>query len=325
MNMIATYNNMGLTNRDVDTGESRLPRQRKARSHASRAASPHIQPSHTASYSLNGTSYFPHPCGYHGDVDLDHPNSDNGPRESTTTKSPTGVRGTRDELPISLAMMTPSKEITANINLELKISLAAKHLASQISESKKFWIAFREKFENEVMGIKYYVSSDVLQQIWQKRIEYNGKYKDDEDQDEEDFGIQRMKLEACLDQINEASRAFVRSQPPEDRAGHDARQLALEKIQTAGTLVLRLAARSVSNIAACADLVTEASSLEKLVDPRSSEAKVLHRFNRRRNKRPASSGENADPILTEVEPVLVHGLFNQEAATEADNQGEGSW
>ncbi|KAI1375436.1 hypothetical protein F4677DRAFT_422814 [Hypoxylon crocopeplum] len=304
-------NKMPRPNRDGDIGEARPARQRQARPPANEASPPYPQPPHAAMYNLNGTSYFPHPCGYHGKSDEDCPGNSDGASRKAKPKSPPRPGGAKERHPTATARATPGNGTKASVNAELKVSLAAKQLASQISDSKKLWIAFQEKFEKEVTGIKHYISDDTLRQIWQKRIDYNRKYKDSESQSDEEFGIQRMKLETCLDQLSEAAKAFVRIQPLNGRTDHDPRHLALDKIRTAGTLVLGLAAKSALNSAACADLVREASNLEKLVDPRSPDARILHRFDRRETKKPTPEEENVDPMSFEGAPQEAEDMFNQ--------------
>ncbi|KAI0839082.1 hypothetical protein F5Y06DRAFT_265963 [Hypoxylon sp. FL0890] len=318
--------NMGRRNRDAGIVQPRPIRHHHARPHTD--GTPPIYPSqppspHTVAYTLNGTSYFPHPCSYHGKSSDERCGSSEGSRRGRPGSS------SKLEIPaqgpsVSGNPIIPGKAASVNINAELKVSIAAKHLADQISESKKFWVTFQEKYNREVAEIRYYAGDDILQQIWRKRIEYNGKYKNGENQDDEEFSIQRMKLETCLDQVNEAARAFVQSRPRDDRSNHDPRHVALEKIRGAGGLVLDLAAKSALNSGACANLVTEASNLEKLVDSKSPDAKVLHRFDRRKPKGSARESENEGRIPTESTPLevmeVMEDILNPDLVT-ADEQG----
>ncbi|KAI2468727.1 hypothetical protein F4781DRAFT_253585 [Annulohypoxylon bovei var. microspora] len=319
---------MGKSNKDGLIREPRPIRHQQARPPS--GGTPMYLPSqspHMATYSLNGTNYFPHPCGYHGKSFEDRYGNSDGSRQGTRSRSSPklGSSGERQSTsPVSRTSGSGSR-INASINAELKVSLAAKHLADQISESKKYWITFQKKFEGEVAQIKYYAGDDILQQVWQKRIEHNSKYKNGESQDDEEFSIQRMKLETCLDEVNEAAKAFVRSRPPDDRSDHDPRHLALDKIRGAGVLVLGLAAKSALNSASCVNLVTEASNLEKLVNSKSPDAQVLHRFDKRKTKAsmPGDGNEGAIPI--DPTPREVMELLNQEIMMEAENKDEGAW
>ncbi|KAI1801195.1 hypothetical protein F4811DRAFT_535544 [Daldinia bambusicola] len=201
--------------------------------------------------------------------------------------------------PVTPAPAAPTAGTSANVNAELKVSLAARQLAFQINESKKFWIAFQDDFEAEVKAVKYYINNDVLQRIWQKRIEHNSKYKSDEDQDDEQFKIQKMKLETCLDQVKEAAEAYMQSHPLSSPSDHDPRQIALEKVRVAGDRILLLAEKSTLSNVACADLVTQALDLEKLVDSKSPDAKILHQFDKRETRKNLLGGEGMDPVTTE--------------------------
>ncbi|KAI1104612.1 hypothetical protein F4804DRAFT_332150 [Jackrogersella minutella] len=307
---------MGKSNRDGSTEESRPARHQQARPQAGDGPV-YVRPNtpHPTTYTLNGSSYFPHPCGYHGKSSDDRCQKSDGGRRRMRPMSSSKSDGQEEDPPISLISSLGNN---TSINAELKVSLAAKHLASQISESKKYWVTFQKKFEEEIAKFKYYADDNVLQRIWQKRIEYHGKYKNGENQDDEEFNIQRMKLEACLDQVNEAAEAFVRSRPPND---HDPRHLALDKIRGAGTLVVGLAAKSALSSASCASLVTEASNLEKLVNPKSSDANVLHRFDKRKTKGSTSDDGNEGANSTEPAIMEVHDLL----LNDTGRNGEAAW
>lgn len=308
---------MGRGNRNSSNGSTLPARHRQAMPDVDEGSA-YAHPSHTAEYSMNGTSYFPHPCGYHGaNVDDQPENYDSSNSRQGTQIEPVSRFGGAKRPSIS-STRVPSNPIHSmprsktSISAELKISLAAKQLATQTSESKRFWITFQEMFDKDVAGIKHYISDSILQQIWQKKIEHNDKCKNGDNHDGEQFSMQQMKLEACLEQLDEATKAFKRSQQLDDPLDHDPRRLALEKVRAAGDLVLGLATKAVANIAACADLVTEASSLEKLVDPMSSESKVLHQLGRRETGNAMPAGECLDPISTEREPSEVQDMFLDE-------------
>ncbi|OTA68609.1 hypothetical protein K449DRAFT_398959 [Hypoxylon sp. EC38] len=320
---------MGKSNKDVGIVQPRPNRHQQARPHIDGPRHSHSPSPHTTMYTLNGTSYFPHPCGYHGKSSDDRcGNSDGGGRRGRPSSS-SKLEGLAEAGPVSVVPIIPGNGTNISVNAELKVSIAAKHLADQISESKKFWVMFQEKYEREVAEIRYYADDDILQQIWRKRIEYNSKYKNGENQDDEEFGIQRMKLEACLDQVNEAAKAFVRSRLRDDHCDHDPRHIALEKIRGAGVLVLDLAAKSALSSGACANLVTEASNLEKLVDSKSPDAKILHRFDRRQSKASAHETENESRTSTAPAPPapLNEGedMLNPDMGTAQEQGNEQQW
>ncbi|KAI1492799.1 hypothetical protein F5X96DRAFT_329630 [Biscogniauxia mediterranea] len=161
---------------------------------------------------------------------------------------------------------------------DMKISLAAKQLAEQVKESKKFWVAFRENFEKEVTNIKPYVDGHILRQIWQKRIENDDESSRSKRQHDVRLCIQNVKLENCLNQIDEAINFLNMARSSHGQsAGHNPRYHHLEKIRAAGGLVVGLSKKSMTDEAACKDLLTELLDLERLLDPKSPVARSLHR------------------------------------------------
>ncbi|KAI1209747.1 uncharacterized protein F4807DRAFT_88882 [Annulohypoxylon truncatum] len=320
---------MGKSNKDGHIREPRPIRHQQARPLPG-GPPMYLQPQSPlmAAYSLNGTNYFQHPCGHHSRSSDDRCGNPDGSHQGSRSKHSPKLERSGERHSTSPASKASSSRSDASISAELRVSLAARHLADQISESKKYWVKFQKKYEEEVAGIKYYVGDDILQLIWQKRIEYNSEYKSGESQDDEEFSIQRIKLETCLDQVNEAAKAFIRSRPPNGHSDHDPRHLALDKIHDAGVLVLGLATKSASNSASCVNLVTEASNLEKLVDPKSPDAKVLHRFDKRKSKSATSrdvKDENEGVTSNNPTPQDVMELLNQEEMVDAGDKNEGGW
>ncbi|KAI2625984.1 hypothetical protein GGS26DRAFT_562851 [Hypomontagnella submonticulosa] len=270
--------------------------------------------SHSASYSQRGTDYYPHPrSNYSPSVDENYVRSP-AIRQPVKAKAPSlsGDREDNDSTTSSI-LGDPHIEISPNINVEVRVSVAAKQLAFQISESTKFWTTFQNEYNEEVAAITSYVQSGILEEIWRARTEYDGKgMSDEERQDFEQFDIHRMKLEACLDQLNKATKALTRSRASGDRSSHDSQQLSLKKIRVAGSLVLRLAAKVVSNHAACPDLIAEASRLEKLVDPKGPDARMLHQFDTLEiSKEPKGESEKQSK-LAETNPPF--NPFDEEMA-----------
>ncbi|KAI1761786.1 hypothetical protein GGR53DRAFT_504390 [Hypoxylon sp. FL1150] len=236
-------------------------------------------------YNKDGTTVFLHPM-INPRRDANNPgrNSGSGPGKVRSRKpsnpSNAPARGTTSSRITSIASKTGISEL---VDAQLKVSLAAKQLAIQISESKGFWIMFRGKFEEQVKEIKYYAGEDIIQQLWVKKIQHDSRFRTDESQKHQQFSFPLMGLEACIGQVNDAAAALTEylGKTP---SKHDYRQLALDKIRTAGKLVLELAERSTKSSAACADLVMEACNLEKLVDPKSPEAHIIHHFDQREAK-----------------------------------------
>ncbi|KAI0853330.1 hypothetical protein F5Y00DRAFT_224417 [Daldinia vernicosa] len=312
---------------DIDDGESRRSSyNRRGGVHIDSTPISFSRPHSSKSelYSPNGTTYFQHPCGYHGNDSDDHHGTPADDRPITRLKSSSrsggkALGGSRPVTPAPAAPTAPKDETTTAINAELKVSLATRQLAFQIKESKRFWIAFQDEFEAEVKAVKYYVNDDVLQRIWQKRTEHNSKYKNGENQDDEQFIIQKMKLETCMDQVKEAAKAFIQSHPLGGPSDHDPRHLALEKIQVTGDRVLLLAGKSTFSNIACADLVTQASDLEKLVDARSPDAKVLHRYDKRETMKISCEGEGED-----TDPVTAEPTYQEQGIPDQETYGDGN-
>ncbi|KAI0594774.1 hypothetical protein F4775DRAFT_416605 [Biscogniauxia sp. FL1348] len=175
--------------------------------------------------------------------------------------------------------VSQSNAADAVMMADMKISLAAKQFAEQVKESNKFWANFRVNFENEVTSIRSYVDEHVLRQIWQKRIEHNDKSSKSKKQHNGKLCIQNVKLETCLNQIDEAINFLNMARSSHGQStGHNPRYHHLEKIRAAGSLVVGLSKKSMSDEAACKDLLTELSDLERLLDPKSPVARSLHRF-----------------------------------------------
>ncbi|XXH03039.1 hypothetical protein Hte_009429 [Hypoxylon texense] len=291
-----------------------------AASNRSKSPSPQLRPRPAEPYSIGGTAFHPHPLSHHTRETDDRSRGSNSGRRRVRPRIPSSLKDPEEDPPLPPGSIAASGGICPIINAELKVSLAAKHLASQIKESKEFWTMFQRWFDREVTEIKPYAGDNIIQQLWRKKIEHESKLRTDDIQIHQQFSFQQMKLEACVDQINKAATVFNECLPGKDHSNHNSRQLALDKIRAAGSLVLKLAARSALNNSACTDLVTEASSLEKLVDPESSDAHVLHRFDRHETKsstqEDATQGDEtqgdeilAGPSPEELDP-LEDGTFS---------------
>ncbi|KAI1384042.1 uncharacterized protein F4822DRAFT_433991 [Hypoxylon trugodes] len=308
---------MAKSYKNGNAGNHGALRQQKTRRNVSGASEKsHPDSPDAPSYRINDGPFYRHPAANNGrDDDI------SVGRRSTQSKH-SSEDGTREGTPTPAV---PHVETSAGVRMELKLSLSAKLLASQISESKKFWVAFQQKFEDEVTGIKYYASGHTLRQTWRERIEHYRQHRAGEDEDdEEELSIQQMKLEACLDHINNAAEVYARSQPPHSHASHNPRYTALKKIRIIGDVVRGLVAQSSLDSAACADLVKEISNLEKLVDPKSSEAKVIHRVGRQNAKKIIHPDEGEDQIL--VEPaVLEAGIQVDNDDLEVAEDGDDNW
>ncbi|KAI0178551.1 hypothetical protein GGR52DRAFT_532562 [Hypoxylon sp. FL1284] len=283
--------------------------------HRSKSSSPPLQSHLTTPYSKDSTIYYPHPLAYHGKKAEDHSGSSDNSSKRTRLRASSRVEAREDDPPSPLISST--RKTSTCINARLKVSLAAKHLANQIGESKDFWTVFQDKFDKEVKEIKQYASDSTVRQLWRERIEYDGKFGDGANQEPQQFNFQQIKLDTCLDQFNEAATAYAESRPLKTRSGHDPRQLAMDKVRTIGALVVKLAARSALDNTACADLLREASNLRKLVDPRSRDAQLLHRFDRRDTSNPTLGGDSlatsdlAGPYSNETTISVEHDLYSK--------------
>ncbi|KAI0535654.1 hypothetical protein GGR58DRAFT_478290 [Xylaria digitata] len=221
-----------------------------------------------------------------------HPHAQARGNHSISTEQrrhPLGGASTVDNSGISIRRPSPASDIR-KMMAETKISLAANQLSEQVKESMKFWRRFRDEYSKEVNDIRLYVGVGVLQQIWQKKVEFNSH---DRHSDQE-FAIQSMKLESCLNQVDEATRLLTGLWSSDHGNDYDSRQHHLAKTRAAGNLVVGLSKRAIINEAACIDLLEELAELEKLVDPKSFNAGMLHHFDKRQSQNPTRSEGNIE-------------------------------
>lgn len=172
-----------------------------------------------------------------------------------------------------------------------KVSLAVHQLNEQVKESKRFWGKFRDEYSTEVKNIKLYVGVDILQQIWRKKVISKDKYKRGGKEDDQQFDVQTMKLESCLSQLDEATQLLAEAWSSDYSSDYDSRQHQLTKMQATGNLVVGLSKRAVTNETACIDLLAELVELEKLIDPQSPAAFMLHRHDKRHSQNQTKSGK----------------------------------
>lgn len=331
-------------------------------------------------WSLDSTSYYPHPVAYHGKNTDGHDRSadssrrkaqqktpGNSPRtpapaapksarfKKTTTSSPSihvpsggspasGVPETPGDFeydddpgdpadPADYADYDESHITTIprkedKINVELKVLLAVKNLAAQIKESKQFWATFLQKFNKEVAGIKDYAGNDIIQQLWRKKVGVANKFKDIENKEHGEFHIHQRKLKVCLNEAYEAAGELSKFRPQNDPSYHDSRQLALDKIRPATTIISLLTSKSAQNSAACADLVTELLNLEKLVSQRSPDAQVLYQLEQHEARKSPHEGETqAEPSIVGLDTVettsTVQGTFYGELVPDVTDDNDG--
>lgn len=174
---------------------------------------------------------------------------------------------------------------------DMKLSLAAYQLSEQVKESIEFWRGFQNEYSMEVNGIQLYVRGDVLQQIWRMKVEYSCTSKSGGDTEgDQQFDIQSMKLESCLNQVDEVTRLLAGGRSSNYSSDYDSRQHYLEKVRTTGNIVVGLSKKSRTNEAACRDLLEELTELEKLIDSRSLTTN-MHRFNKRQAQDATRAGE----------------------------------
>ncbi|KAI0383525.1 hypothetical protein F5Y04DRAFT_250416 [Hypomontagnella monticulosa] len=309
------------------------------RSHI-REESPHVdvpQPSDLSARrrSSRSSRYGQHETHFHQHPRRNHDRSvDENSEKSSVIHHPMKAKalsssGSRENSPRPSSNRGDSRvEINTNINLEVRVSVAAKQLDVQIRESTEFWTKFQTEYREEVQSIEPYVENNILEDIWRARTKYDGEGMNEEQkQDFEQFDIHRMKLEACLDQLSKATKALAQSHISSDRSSHDSRQLSLKKIWDAGSLALELAVKAVSNSAACLDLIAEGSRLEKLVDPKGPDARMLHQFDTLEiSKEPKGESEKGprpvetDPPYSQSGDEMERGVDEVEEAMEAEEE-----
>ncbi|KAI0452676.1 hypothetical protein F5B21DRAFT_482542 [Xylaria acuta] len=205
---------------------------------------------------------------------------------------------------------------------ETKVSLAAHQLSEQVKESKWFWGKFRDEYSLEVKSIKLYVGVDILQQIWRKKVASKDKYKRGGKEDDQQFDIQTMKLESCLNQLDEATQLLAEAWSSDYSSDYDSRQHHLAKMRATGHLVVNLSKRAVTNETACIDLLEELAELEKLIDPRSSAASMLHRYDKRQSQNPTRSGKGKAESSSSNRPE--NGDINNQTEHDSNNWQEGN-
>ncbi|KAI0860170.1 hypothetical protein F4860DRAFT_480328 [Xylaria cubensis] len=174
---------------------------------------------------------------------------------------------------------------------ETKVTLATHQLGDQVKESRRFWSKFRDEYLSEVKGIKLYAGVDILQQIWRKKVASNDKYKRGSKEDYQQFDIQAMKLESCLNQLDETTQLLAEAWSSDYNIDYDSRQHHLAKVRAAGNLVVNLSKRAARNESACKDLLGELAELEKLINPKSSTANMLHNHDNRQSQDSTRSGK----------------------------------
>ncbi|KAJ8121852.1 hypothetical protein ONZ43_g1801 [Nemania bipapillata] len=174
---------------------------------------------------------------------------------------------------------------------ETKVSLAVNQLGDQVKESKQFWREFRGGFLTEVKNIKPYVGMDLLQQIWRKKVEFNNKDKHGNMEDGQQFVIQIMKLESCLDQVFEATRLLEEARPSDRGSDYDSQQRHIAKICGVGDTVVSLGLKASTNESSCRDLLEELAELEKLISSKTGPAGMPHRIDKRQPQHDAGLEE----------------------------------
>ncbi|KAH9906526.1 hypothetical protein F4778DRAFT_654543 [Xylariomycetidae sp. FL2044] len=204
------------------------------------------------------------------------------------------------------------------VDTEIKVSLAAKQLAAQLVESRNFWLSFHDEYEREVSAIKHYAGEEILEKIWQKKVEHKSLFKDHED---DQFLIQRMKLETCLKHVGKATQLFMALRVAGVRAGHNSRRHHLEKIRAGSAIIIDLANKSMLDGKACTDLLTELSSLQLLVDPANPSARILHKFECQGSREVHPYAGNEEDKLAGEEKQLGDG--EKTVVSSPEQTGEG--
>ena len=164
---------------------------------------------------------------------------------------------------------------------DASVSLASKQLKTQIDECILVYDRFYQLYEQEVANIRPYANDDVLQSIWEQKIEHNEKFNTGQDEEHGQLSTQRKMLAACLSFIDAAvERGASRRSAEAER--HDRRGVYLEKIRATGRRVLDLAEKTMSNSAVWEDFRSELVDLGNLVDPNGKDAKLIYRFDQRK-------------------------------------------
>ncbi|KAI1195459.1 hypothetical protein F5X97DRAFT_308027 [Nemania serpens] len=193
------------------------------------------------------------------------------------------LEATADSSRRSARQASPVPAVT-KMMAEMKLSLAANQLSEQVQESMRLWGEFRDEYSTEVSSIKPYVGMSVLRQVWRQKIEFKSKHRRGDKHDDQQFSIQGIKLESCLNQVDEATRLLAQVRSSDHNASYDSRQRYLKKMRATGNLVIGLSKKSVVDEAACKDLLEELAELEKLIGSENSTAGKLHRTDGRQQR-----------------------------------------
>ncbi|KAI1182954.1 hypothetical protein F5B17DRAFT_418115 [Nemania serpens] len=177
---------------------------------------------------------------------------------------------------------------------EMKVSLATNQLSEQVKESMRLWGEFREEYSTEVSSIKPYVGMSVLRQIWRQKVEFNNKHKRGVKHGDQQFPVQSIKLESCLNQVDEATQILAEVQSSSHSNDYDSRHRFLEKMRAAGSIVIGLSKKSVVDEAACKDLLEELAELEKLIGSKISTVRTSHRTDNRQSQSSTDAEEEAE-------------------------------
>ncbi|GAP84316.2 hypothetical protein SAMD00023353_0701300 [Rosellinia necatrix] len=215
------------------------------------------------------------------------------------------------------ARYTQPTPVVRRMMAEMQVSLTTNQLSEQVRDSIAFWRKFRDEYSMEVDSIRSYVGVDILQQIWQKKAEFHSTYKRRDKQDGQQFIIQRMKLESCLNQLNEATQLLVEAWSSYHIGDYDPRQQHSIKLRATSNFVISLSKRSAVNEVAGIDLLEELAGLEKLINVKSPAASITHHPGRRQSQ---------DPLETIAEEGEIQGARSRkpENGDIGNRTGEGS-
>ncbi|KAI0199781.1 hypothetical protein F4808DRAFT_431242 [Astrocystis sublimbata] len=271
---------------------------------------------------MHGSQFFFHPCN------LDLRDDDDTPaygRDSFTALAADRASGIGS--PIIPERRPGPTPLVKEMMAHTRVSLAAHQLNEQVKESKTFWRQLRKEYSQEVKSLRQYVGVDVLQQIWRKKVLSKDKRRRGHNEDSQ-LDIQAMKLESCLNQLDEATQllATVSLSSGYDNA-HDSRQHYFTKMRASGDFVVGLSKRTLKSETACADLLAELTELERFVDPKSPTTFMLYRYDKgishkitKKNGKEAET-ENADcPGDEELDNEAVEDHQNWEEGEEHDSQ-----
>lgn len=173
-----------------------------------------------------------------------------------------------------------------------KLSDRARLLAQQVEQTIEIYRKFQKSFQDEVVGISAYADPSTINRVWAKKVEDNRRHRTAPGEEEGNLRYQRYKLRARLEEIGHV----VTTLKNQDAFGFDSRKWYLRELKFHGDSALDLMEHSLGHPAACTLLLRQLGKLKSLVDPKSKDSEVLHRFDKRAHRNMEAGGDETEKV-----------------------------